>query len=93
MTQATPISSAMLPQPHLGPTPEDVGNPEWSDGSMPEHPDDDLPGLKLLVHQLRGLFAFRCPCVVFNPLRCCWRTLPSPKLSGLPLGSSQLQQL
>ncbi|KAL6759179.1 hypothetical protein V8C86DRAFT_3133651 [Haematococcus lacustris] len=31
----------MLPEPYLGPTPEDYGDPGWSDCS--EHPDDDLP--------------------------------------------------
>ncbi|KAJ9505097.1 hypothetical protein QJQ45_008627 [Haematococcus lacustris] len=34
---------AMLPEPYLGPTPEDYGDPGWSDSSVPEHPDDDLP--------------------------------------------------
>ncbi|KAL6755619.1 hypothetical protein V8C86DRAFT_3137538 [Haematococcus lacustris] len=33
----------MLPEPYLGPTPEDYGDPGWSDCSVPEHPDDDLP--------------------------------------------------
>ncbi|GFH32801.1 hypothetical protein HaLaN_32082 [Haematococcus lacustris] len=33
----------MLPKPYLGPTPEESGDPGWSNCFVPEHPDDDLP--------------------------------------------------